>query len=174
MTETSPPSDTVLEGRDLLDLYVHRSLLAERSLATERDIVVKNYAAFGAVMLFQTGFFAQSFATPWVVIVAGVILIVISLAARAMSIFYLRYSLALYASAGAAKKAALRGRDSLYVLEKEKQYELAKLHEKSNELSFRDFLIDTTALATINTFPAVIGLSLVLAGLFLPLEALSK
>ena len=166
----APQGDTVLTGKDLLDLYIHRSLVAERNLSTERDIVIKNYAAFGAVMLFQTGFLAQSFEPSWVVTASGVILLVISLAARAMSIFYIRYGKVLYVSAGAAKKAALRGKDSLYVQAKEREMDLAGLAEAAERLSLRDFLTDRSALAMINTIPAVVGLFLILAGLFLPIE----
>ena len=43
-------------------------------------------------MLFQASFLAKSFPKPLVIIACGVIIVAISTAARAMSIFYIRYS----------------------------------------------------------------------------------
>ena len=43
-------------GRDLLDLYMYLNSFSEQIRAVERDIAVKNFAVFGAIMLAQTTF----------------------------------------------------------------------------------------------------------------------
>ena len=160
----------LLRGRDVLDLYIHRSKAAESNMAVEREIVVKNFAAFGAVMLLQTGFLVQSFEPELVVFTCGAIILAISAASRAMSIFYSRYSEALWAEAKASKKAALRGKDSLYIQNKERESGLSSLHARSMTLSLRDFFTDTTALGVINAIPGVIGAILMLISILMPIE----
>lgn len=167
--ETDVPAkkpDVPASGPDLLTLYTHQYGLADASLAVERDITVKNYMAFGAVLLVQAGFFTTTLKSHVVITACGVVIFCISLAARCMAIFYGKYSSRLYAIAAICRKAYLRGRDGLSILEKVENKRKANELPDAEHLSLKEFLTYRGAIATINTLPALIGVALASFGGF--------
>ncbi|MGR9276127.1 hypothetical protein ACU8KI_16105 [Rhizobium leguminosarum] len=135
--------------------------MAEANLAVEREITVKNYLALGSVLLLQAGFFTTALKAHVVFIACGLVILCISLAARAMVIFYCKYSVRLFAIASIYRKAYLRGRDGAHIIAKFNVLREAGGLPDAENLSFKDFLTYRGALATINTFPAIVGLILI-------------
>ncbi|MFK0209222.1 hypothetical protein [Agrobacterium sp. NPDC090283] len=165
MTSTEESSLKPASEFGLLSLYTHQHSMADANLAVERDITVKHYMAFGTVLLLQTGFFATKLQPHVIFIACGAVIICISLAARAMVIFYGKYSSRLFAIASVYRKAYLRGRDGNYVIRKANELQNCGHLPEANRLSFKEYLSYTGALATINTIPSVIGAILALIGL---------
>jgi len=171
------------EGDKLLELYQQQYEMFDRSLAIERDITVKNFAAFGAVLLAQSGFFLSSLKPHVVFAVAGISLIAISIAARAMAIIYSKYSDRLYILAAITLSVYLRGREGLKIYERREEAgrlakELKKTEGKkrdpektilpdADDLSWREFRTYRGALALINLIPALIGLVMILIAICL-------
>jgi len=168
------------EGDKLLELYQQQYEMFDRSLAIERDITVKNFAAFGAVLLAQSGFFLSSLKPHVVFAVAGISLIAISIAARAMAIIYSKYSDRLYILAAITLSVYLRGREGLKIYERrEEAGRLAKEQKgkkrdpektilpDADDLSWREFRTYRGALALINLIPALIGLVMILIAICL-------
>ncbi len=157
----SPPGS----GSDLLNLYIHQHTMAVSNLAVERDITVKNYLALGAVMLLQTGFFTTALKTHVILIACGLVILFISLAARAMTILYGKYSSRLFAGSSIYRKAYLRGKSGLYILDRFDSLRKAGGLPDAENLSWNEFLTKRGTLATINTAPALVGLILIILGL---------
>jgi hypothetical protein len=160
--DSSADLSRIPAGKELFDLYVHQKDRAEHSLSVERDITIKNYLAFGAVLLLQTGFYTSVLKSHVIIMISGFVIIVISLIARAMSIFYAKYTLELFAVARIYRKAYLRGQNGLKVIEKRKELYaeengVRKTIGNSNTLSRREFLRGYGVLSQINTFPAFVG-----------------
>jgi hypothetical protein len=149
---------------DMLTLYIHQHEIADRSLAVERDITIKNYLALGAVLLVQAGFFTTALKPYAVFVACGIVILTISLAARAMVIFYGKYTSRLFMIASVYRKTYLRDRGNAYLLRKmEALYDSERLPDAEN-LSVFEFLTYPGALAAINTVPACLGLILTVIG----------
>jgi hypothetical protein len=138
--------------------------MADKNLAVERDITVKNYLALGSVLLLQTGFFVTALKFYVVFIACGLAILSISLAARAMVIFYGKYSVRLFSIASIYRKAYLRGKDGTHIIAKIEELRDAGGLPNAEKLSLKEFHTANGALATINSLPAVVGLLLVILG----------
>lgn len=190
VTRMKPNLEKLPDGQQLLDLYRHQYEMFDRSLAIERDITVKNFAALGAVLLAQSGFLLSSLKVQVVLVVSGVVLIAISIAARAMSIIYSKYSDRLYILADITLTVYLRGRDGLKIYDR--RYEAWRASEDGKEqpnttiatdassatkplkekklrdaddLSWRELFRYLGALSLINLIPGGVGLLMILCAI---------
>lgn len=165
--------DTNLEklpdGQQLLDLYKHQYEMFDKSLATERDIVVKNFAAFGAVLLAQNSFLFSSLDKRMVLFSCGIVLLAISIAARAMAIIYSKFSDRLYMLADITLAVYLRGQDGLKIRKRrlealkgvdEEGERVKKKLPNADALSWWELVSYSGALSVINLIPAVAGLAM--------------
>jgi hypothetical protein len=154
-----------LSGRELLDLYINQQNRGDQSLAVEKEIVVRNFSVLGAVLLLQTGNLMEFFSPAALEIWSGLFLVAVSIASRVMSIYYARYSVALFAEAKAIRKAVMRGRNSLYAEQKAREKNLVKLYKDAELSPVSAFFENRGVLAFINLLPGAIGLILLLMGL---------
>ncbi|MDM9645402.1 hypothetical protein [Rhizobium sp. S163] len=164
MTATDGTGLKQASGSELLSLYTHQHNMADSNLAVERDITVKNFMAFGTVLLLQTGFFATHLKPHVIIAVCGLVIMSIALAARAMIIFYGKYSSRLFALASIYRKAYLRGRDGLYIIDRVDRLQDSGRLPDAEHLSLKEYFTHWGALATINTIPAIIGAILTIVG----------
>ncbi|NEJ03218.1 hypothetical protein [Rhizobium ruizarguesonis] len=164
------------DEEQLLDLYKHQYEMFDKSLATERDIVVKNFAAFGAVLLAQNGFLLSSLKPHLVLAVCGIVLFAISIAARAMAIIYSKYSDRLYMLADITLAVYLRGLNGLNIRKRrlearngvnEEGMPVAKKLPNADDLSWSELLWYRGALSIINLIPALVGVLMVIAALII-------
>lgn len=121
MRRVKPAVNKLPDGDQLLELYKLQFEMADRSLAVERDITVKNFAAFGAVIVAQGGFILASLRPHVVFIACGLVLGLISIGARAMSIIYGKYSKRLYILADITLTIYLKGKDGSKIRKRRRQ-----------------------------------------------------
>ena len=143
----------------MLDYYIYKEGLASSSRKAETDIVIKNFAAVGAIMLLSS----QSYFAPklgaWAMFIAGAAIIFISLASRALSIFHHKHSSYLEKYSWLVEKAYLRDRDKDYI---ERRYRdasdgpsLLEMSVDVDRLTIREFFTYNSALSVINGIPAL-------------------
>ena len=169
-------AETLPDGQQLLDLYKQQYEMFDRSLAAERDITVKNFAAFGAVLLAQSGFLVSSLKLHVVLVMCGITLLAISIAARAMAIIYSKFSDHLYILADITLTVYLRGQNGSKVRKRRLEArngfdaegnQVRKKLPDADDLTWRELLKYLGALSLINLIPGVVGLVIFILGIWL-------
>lgn len=169
-------AETLPDGQQLLELYKQQYEMFDKSLAAERDITVKNFAAFGAVLLAQSGFFVSSLKLHVVLVMCGITLLAISIAARAMSIIYSKFSDHLYILADITLTVYLRGQNGAKVRKRRLEArdgfdaegnQVKKKLPNADDLTWRELLRYLGALSLINLIPGVVGLVIFVLGIWL-------